>query len=735
MKKGLIVAIIAIMVLAMPFVLVSCSDNIECNGSEIINDANQINRKEPTCTDQGYIEYVCSKGGSSHFKFLDPTGHANIKWVTDVDATCTTDGVEHSECRDCGVKLETRVVKHEGHKAGSWVTDKAATCLVEGSKHTACLNCDLILETQVIPAKGHNISNVTWTTTVAPTCIDDGSQCKVCATCGDIAVVETIPALGHNVELFYQTVQSATCISEGLEDKNCLRCGAVCAQNIIPAKGHNYSWKTDIPATCTTNGQISNVCTRCRECAEVKTTFATGHNRTLYTAKPATCTADGVGYYRCSGCAERYEDAYIPAIGHKIVAGECVNGGCDVFERTIHVGYACFDALALPSATEFKVLSDESYQIEMPVIDGYFAIQHAVNRNRDIYITVTYLANGTQVVETAEDNFTISVGYGTAFDTIALPETVKGYTADGAEIVLNVSWNGDNFIPTNAGEQKVIGTLSLAEGVTGYYLNVATVEATVNVGDVIVDVDDINLGSIQYNVPFELLALPATVTAYTQQNRQVQVPVEWVIDSYNPLAVGKQNIIGYIQPLEGYYIQATSVIANVTVTRTVVSVDPVDFGVVIFGTDFAKLGLPETVTANTRDGAKITVNVIWEPTDYSSTTLGTQRISGLLVTLDGYEIGAVKASLTLTVKKQIVSVETVDLGDVAVGAEFAELGLPSTVKVMTNNGEEKNVYVIWDMDSYNADLEGNKTLTGTIVITSDLYAEDLTVTATYRSVV
>ena len=290
------------------------------------------------------------------------------------------------------------------------------------------------------------------------------------------------------------------------------------------------------------------------------------------------------------------------------------------------------------------------------------------------------------------------------------------------------------IIPTNAGEQKVTGTLSLAENMAGYYLNVATVEATINVGDVIVAVDNINLGSVQYNVPFALLGLPATVTAYTQKDDQIQVPVEWVIDSYNPLAVGKQTIVGYLQNVEGYYLKATSVVANVTVIRTIVSVDPVDIGVVIYGTDFAELGLPETVTANTRDGAQIIVNVVWDAPDYSSITLGTQRISGLLVTLDGYEIGAVEASLTLTVKKQIVSVETVDLGDVAVGAEFAELGLPSTVKVTTANGEEKSVYVIWDVNSYDATIEGNKTLTGTIVITSDLYAEDLTVTATYRSV-
>lgn len=65
----------------------------------------------PTCTEQGYSTYTCSKCGASYV--ADPVealGHSPSDWIIDKEATGTTEGSKHKECTRCGEILETATI-------------------------------------------------------------------------------------------------------------------------------------------------------------------------------------------------------------------------------------------------------------------------------------------------------------------------------------------------------------------------------------------------------------------------------------------------------------------------------------------------------------------------------------------------------------------------------------------------------------------------------------------------
>ena len=41
--------------------------------------------------------------------------HASTRWITDEEATCTTDGSKHKECSNCGKTLDTESISAKGH--------------------------------------------------------------------------------------------------------------------------------------------------------------------------------------------------------------------------------------------------------------------------------------------------------------------------------------------------------------------------------------------------------------------------------------------------------------------------------------------------------------------------------------------------------------------------------------------------------------------------------------------
>ena len=67
------------------------------------------------------------------------------------------------------------------HTSTRWITDEEATCTTDGSKHKECSSCGKTLDTESISAKGHDYDE----TVVPPTEEQQGYTLHQCSRCGD----------------------------------------------------------------------------------------------------------------------------------------------------------------------------------------------------------------------------------------------------------------------------------------------------------------------------------------------------------------------------------------------------------------------------------------------------------------------------------------------------------------------------------------------------------------------
>ena len=152
---------------------------------------------EPTCTEAGSIELVCSKCGNESITEVPALGHKYVNGI----------------CTRCGQSDGTVSPVCEHEYSAMMIAEP--TCTEAGSVELVCSKCG-DQSTAEIPALGHKYVNGVCTrcgqrdgtvsptcehdydaTVVAePTCTETGSIELVCSKCGDQSTAE-IPALGH----------------------------------------------------------------------------------------------------------------------------------------------------------------------------------------------------------------------------------------------------------------------------------------------------------------------------------------------------------------------------------------------------------------------------------------------------------------------------------------------------------------------------------------------------------
>ncbi len=97
---------------------------------------------EPTCTEQGYTTYTCTKCNDSYVdNYTNALGHNFGEWKHTTPATCTEIGVETRYCTRCNV-TQTRDVDKSAHVFGEWKITTAPTTISDGVKTRYCKNCD-----------------------------------------------------------------------------------------------------------------------------------------------------------------------------------------------------------------------------------------------------------------------------------------------------------------------------------------------------------------------------------------------------------------------------------------------------------------------------------------------------------------------------------------------------------------------------------------------------------------
>ena len=299
---------------------------------------------EPSCEDEGEIEYFCQDCDYSHIDSLPALGHDYPDTWTDngenhikvcangcgedlienhtyvevsrTEADCENGGVVVYDCV-CGSGRDDITPAH-GHAYGMWIDDgnetthtkvcandgthtiteehnfveidrTPATCEVEEVVTYQCEDCGFEYSIDVAPALGHDYPD-TWTDN------GDGTHIKVCANGCGIDLTEA-----HTHEETSRV--DATCENDGTITYTCV-CNNIKTET-IPATGHAYGqWIDD-----------ENGTTHTRVCAnDGAHTETENHNHTETDRVDADCENDGTITYTC--VCGNIKTETIPATGH-----------------------------------------------------------------------------------------------------------------------------------------------------------------------------------------------------------------------------------------------------------------------------------------------------------------------------------------------------------------------------------------------------------------------------------
>lgn len=222
--------------------------------------------KELTCTQDGEIDYKCSKCGYIKKEITKATGHEWGEWKTTLAQTCTTDGKEERTCAKCSEK-EERTLKATGHEWGEWQTTLAQTCTTDGKEERICSKCSK-KEERTLKATGHKSETVG---AKAPTCKEDGyTGDEVCKVCHEtLNKGTTIPKTDSHEWGKWTTVRESTCTEKGEQSRKCAVCGEEEIESLPLAK---HSWDNGKVIQAPSYTKVGVKTWTCSECGKTKTT-------------------------------------------------------------------------------------------------------------------------------------------------------------------------------------------------------------------------------------------------------------------------------------------------------------------------------------------------------------------------------------------------------------------------------------------------------------------------------
>lgn len=222
--------------------------------------------KELTCTQDGKIDYKCSKCGYIKKEITKATGHEWGEWKTTLAQTCTTDGKEERTCSKCSEK-EERTLKATGHKWGEWKITLAQTCTTDGKEERICSKCSK-KEERTLKATGHKSETVG---AKAPTCKEDGyTGDEVCKVCHEtLNKGTTIPKTDSHEWGKWTTVRESTCTEKGEQSRKCAVCGEEEIESLPLAK---HSWDNGKVTQAPSYTKVGVKTWTCSECGKTKTT-------------------------------------------------------------------------------------------------------------------------------------------------------------------------------------------------------------------------------------------------------------------------------------------------------------------------------------------------------------------------------------------------------------------------------------------------------------------------------
>ena len=155
------------------------------------HDYKLITKATPTCTEDSYNIYQCSKCEKIKKEFVQRLGHELTRKA--YPATCTEDGKFVYTCSRCDYKEEIVYQDKLDHVYKTEVLEEA-TCAKKGKVKKTCNLCGYTTEeeTDYNPNK-HNIVDKEYPST----CTSDGHVDKVCKDCGKVLYSYVLKSPGH----------------------------------------------------------------------------------------------------------------------------------------------------------------------------------------------------------------------------------------------------------------------------------------------------------------------------------------------------------------------------------------------------------------------------------------------------------------------------------------------------------------------------------------------------------
>ena len=291
-----------------------------------------------SCTESGYIEYLCDCG-SSYKERVVATGHEFIS--RKIYATCIRDGYTEKTCSACGFTTQENIIPALSHTYEERV--EPATCKQGEFLTLACTNCGTIAQTTKIKdplghqfakwedysddfhkrictrsgcdykeAERHELLN---TITIAATCTATGKTQDLCE-CGKIIKEAELPMVDHVLELYEKVLPRYE--EAGYEIFHCANCKYQLKTNYTPKRQHNCVFVETGKAGVSCNAKTYSVvkCIYCQKENMNNSQPTTTHKFRLLST-PATCTTPGYTEKYCSECglvASKKESQ--PARGH-----------------------------------------------------------------------------------------------------------------------------------------------------------------------------------------------------------------------------------------------------------------------------------------------------------------------------------------------------------------------------------------------------------------------------------
>jgi len=184
----------------------------------------ETDRREPTETEDGYVEYTCARCGDTYREILPATGHEHVYEETDRrEPTETEDGYVEYTCSVCGDTYR-EILPATSHEHAYEETDRREPTETEdGYVEYTCGVCGDTYR-EILPATGHE-HTYEETDRREPTETEDGYVEYTCSVCGD-TYREVLPATGVHEHVYEETDRrEPTETEDGYVEYTCSVCG------------------------------------------------------------------------------------------------------------------------------------------------------------------------------------------------------------------------------------------------------------------------------------------------------------------------------------------------------------------------------------------------------------------------------------------------------------------------------------------------------------------------------